>query len=311
MRPIPTYYGEDNKVKRSKIPFLACFVCIALISVPLWAETTGHARPKCSIGYSTKSLLDVDIKDATAALSIWTKELGDKEGFETESHLYDDLSSLLSDLRDKKIDMVITQAIDFAKMEKVLNTEPKLIRIKGGKTTQKYLVLVQSESPFKDLREIRNKRLAILKGDELGLLFLNTTLLKERLPEANVFFSSTIGMVKPSQVVLNVFFGQAEACLTTDIVFKTMTELNPQVGQKLRAIATSQELLETVTSFRKDYDEGSRERLIRISERLKDEPRGKQLLLLFKVDALGAYNDTGLDTLRSLLNEYRKLKGRN
>ena len=44
---------------------------------------------------------------------------------------------------------------------------------------------------------------------------------------------------KLTKVVLPVFFRQNDACVVTRRGFKTMSELNPQVGQQLRVLASS------------------------------------------------------------------------
>jgi ABC-type phosphate/phosphonate transport system substrate-binding protein len=105
-----------------------------------------------------------------------------------------------------------------------------------------------------------------------------------------------------------VFFGQADACLVTDTSFKTMAELNPQVGQKLKIIVASVELHEIVNFMQKGLDEAIKEKIVQASIRLKETERGKQMLILFNTDGVERSSDEQLETTRQLVAEYEKLK---
>ena len=153
----------------------------------------------------------------------------------------------------KKLDFAVMTSVDYLRMAAILKVKPEMARFRNGKATIKYLLLRNSDSQNQELVTLKNKNLAVLKTDQLGLLFLNTQLLKAKLPEADRFFSSIQGKNKESQAILAVFFGQADACVVSDVGFSTMVELNPQVGRKLQVISESPDFIQTVGSFRSDY----------------------------------------------------------
>ena len=91
---------------------------------------------------------------------------------------------------------------------------------------------------------------------------------------------------KVSAVVLPVFFRAADACLVTRQGFRTMSELNPQVGRQLREIAASPPLLPTVTCIRADYEPTIREIAVEAIREAGKNPASQQLLTVFQIGTL-------------------------
>ena len=278
----------------------------AIPSVSICSAQT--EKQKMNVGYTTTSLPDVDIKDATAALNIWIKEVGEKEGFQTKSVLYENADALIQDFAAKKLDIAFLRTLEYLAAGRKIDAEIRQASTKNGKTTVKYLLVVPSDPRHMQIKDLKGTRLAILKNNDLGMMFLNTQLLKSKLSEAKGFFSEIQEKSKESQVLLSVFFGQSDACLVTDASYKTMAELNPQIGQKTKIIVTSTELSEIVNFMQKKLDEGAKEKIIQASMRLKETERGKQMLILFNTDGVVRASDEKLETAIQLLAEYEKLK---
>ena len=277
---------------------------------PLLLNGAETDKPRLSYGYSQKSLPEAGLKDVTAAFKVWAKELGESEGFLTEAIVYENSDALLDEFKKGKIDLAALPTLDYLKVSKEINAVLALISVMQGKKTIRYMLLVQSDSSYFTLKDLKQKRLSIMKNNELGILFLNTQLLKAKLPEAEKFFSDIQKKNKESQGVLSVFFGQADACITTDINLKTMTELNPQIGKKLKIIAASSDLIEFTSFFRSDYDKAYRDKIINRTLKLRESPRGKQILTLFNSDTLEQMHEADLETTKQLLSEYNRLRGK-
>jgi len=173
----------------------------------------------------------------------------------------------------------------------------------------KYVILVNADNQKKGLAGLKNKKLSVLKTNPLGMLFLDTCLMQAKLPPSDRFFAAVHEKAKESQAVLDVFFGQADICVVTDVAFQTMKELNPQVGRKLHVIAESPELINTVGFFRSNYPLDYKEKAIRgMTSEYKHHERGKQIMLLFNIEKMSLINDSQLDSVRKLLADYEKLK---
>ncbi len=297
---------------RSSAATALYFLCIILLAAagPGCFPAIGDEKPKLVVGYSTRSLPEVDLKDATAALNVWTKELGGQEGFQTDSQVYDETGSLIKDMKGGKTDLAIIQTVDYLRIVKEINAEPAFVKTRQGKVSSKFHLLVRTDLPHSGLADLKGKRLAVLKHNDLGMIFLNTQLLKAKQPEASLFFGQIQEKSKESQAILAVFFGQADTCLVSEIGFNAMVEINPQVGKKLAVLSSSSELVETVALFRRGYEKAYQDRVIRGILKLKDSPRGRQLMMLFNFDGLTTLKDDQLESARRLIAEYGKLKGK-
>ena len=291
------------------IALISILLIISILTAPVFIQAEAD-KMRFIIGYSSKSLPEVDIKDAAAALDVWVKEIAKDLGISASSNIYSDLNALKRDFQNGKIDMGVTLSIDYINIEQELQSELALVSVKNDKVTTKYLLLVHSDSEYSRISDLKNKKIAMLKGNDLGMVFVNYCLLRENLPDANKFFQEIQEKNKPSQVTLAVFFKQADACITTETSFKNMIDLNPQIGKMVKVIATSPELIESVSFFRKDYEETSKQRLLEKTRTLEEYPRGRQILLLFKVEKLEIVKNTALDKTRKYYKDFKRLAER-
>jgi len=241
-------------------------------------------KPDLAIGYDIRVLLDADIKDIKAVTELWIGQVAKKTGLTADSVIYSNFASMLKDFKDGRVDMASTTTLDYLRIAKELETELAYSAIYANeKPTRKYLLIVRSDAGFVDVNDLARKKLAILKTDDTALLYLNTHLLRNKLPEAAGFFSSIIEKKKSSQAVLSVFFRQADACIANDEAFEIMTELNPQIGRQLKVIASSPEIVCVVSFFRKDYNEKSKAIMRNVTANLVNTVDGQQLLTLLKL----------------------------
>jgi len=295
----------DIIISSMTLKTILCCLCAVLILVSPAFSITAQAN-SIRMGYSSKTLFDVDIKDAAAALQVWTKEIAASLGWQARADLYEDLNPLIQDLQAGKLDLVALKSLDYLRIAQSTKSDLAFTAFKSGKKTLKYMLLARVDSDVKELSNLRGKTISIMNGDETGMLFLETVLLRKNLPESRKFFSSIEAKGKLSQVILSVFFNQADVCLTNDSGFNIMKELNPQIGQKMKIIAESPEIVESLAFFRGDYDASMKKSVIRRALKLGDTPRGQQVQMLFKISGLTTINEQDLFTLKRLLKEYEQ-----
>ena len=112
---------------------------------------------------------------------------------------------------------------------------------------------------------------------------------------------------KTTQVVLPVFFGKADACITTRAGWEVMCELNPQLKKQLRVVAASAPLVPAVTCFRHGFTEDFKQKIITAVDLSSVKPEFKQLMALFKTDSLANQPIAVLAGTRSFLSQYHRL----
>jgi ABC-type phosphate/phosphonate transport system substrate-binding protein len=306
--------GVDAKTFRlenaSMVAVLACFLSLySMVTFPCGVLADTTQKPDFVIAYSLKSLVDVDPKDAMAAFKIYVEELAKKIGYTGNSVTYDNIENVMKEVESGRVDMISMSSIQYLKIKNRSLIELAYGNVRGGKTTLKYLLLVHSKQGFTKITHLQGKKLILLKGDEMGTLYLNTVLLKQRLGGVREFFSSVDEKVKTSQAVLSIFFGQADACVVNDLAYQTMIEMNPQLGRDLKVLHTSPELLDNLAVYRKNLDNTIKQKTHEIASGLKTHPRGKQILMLFKIEDLVPIKETDLSATKELLGEYDRLKG--
>jgi phosphonate transport system substrate-binding protein len=286
-------------------------LCILAFCLPINAQehiSSDEEEYRFRYGYHLRAMQNIPIKDAEAAIKVWVDELSHEEGLKSKVLLYKDLDPLIRDFQKGNLDLISVDPLDYLLSMQEMEVELAFNPIRYGRKTYKYLLLVRADSPFVDIGDLRGKELVVMKEAHAGLLFLNTLLLRHKQEEADSFFFAINEKNKVLKVVLSVFFGNADACIVPEGAFKTMAELNPQIGKQLRIIDSSEEIIWGMSLFHKDIDEKLKEKIQKITYSLKERIRGRQILMLFKFEDIAQLEESSLDTLKILLNEYKNLK---
>lgn len=284
-------------------------VLSAFVSIPGKTSSNAGQRADFVIAYLEKSFPDIDPKDATAALAVWVGEFGRELGYSVESRLYPNAEAVIRNVQNGGVDFVVLSSIEYLRVRKKVEGDLAVAAVRGGKTSRRYLLVVSAKRGLSRPGDLKGKKLLLVKGDEFGSMFLDTVLLQQRKGEAQGFFSSIEEKARVSQVVLPVYFGSADACIVNDVSFKTITEMNPQLARELKVIASSPELTDYIAFFRKATQENLKRTAVRVCMTLKERQRGRQVLMLFKMEGLAPIKETDLTTVRDLVSEYERLRG--
>jgi ABC-type phosphate/phosphonate transport system substrate-binding protein len=296
--------------------YVNSLLLIILCWVILCSSTGSNAQAQTDqlkeliVAHPLKAFPEIDPKDAQAAFNSYATELGTGLGLKVTIRTYDTMDAAIDELQKGKVDLASLTSIEYLRIKNPAGIDLGLASVRGGKKTSVYLILTHVSRGYSKLSDLKNKKITILKGDDIGELFLNTTLLKAKIGEMHDFFSTIEEKTKASQIVLPVFFGQADACVVNDITFKTMVEMNPQLGKDLKVLMASPELLPGMGVFRKGLSPVFKERIVNVAKSLKNQGRGRQVLLLFKIDGLDAVKETDLTGVKDLYNDYERLKVR-
>ena len=260
--------------------------------------------------FQTTILMETEMKDAKTAIDYWIKTLAESGGFNIQGLIYNNVDSLIADAKKGKIDLINVAPQHYLKLTRAVETSLAYVPIMGGKKTRKYLLLVRSDSPFSDIKDLYGKKLAILEGTDVALIYLNTLLLKGGNKEVNDFFSGVIEKKKFSQAILSVFFGQVDACLVADFSLNAVTEMNPQVGRSLKTIASSPEYVHLIACFRKVFNEDLKKRTLERVCNFQNSVEGRQVLILFGIEGLVPALDSDYATTKFLMDEYEQLRNK-
>jgi phosphonate transport system substrate-binding protein len=91
--------------------------------------------------------------------------------------------------------------------------------------------------------------------------------------------------------------------------FETMCELNPQIGQQLKIIATSPEVVTSVLCFRADYAPAFKPQLFTALRDLYKTPAGQQVLTIFQSEKIEDQPASCMDSALELLAAHDRICG--
>ncbi len=268
-----------------------CFLLWAIVSVmalalPLRSPAAEPERANFRVGFSNAMFTDVNENDAKASVKVWGQSIARERGIPTDpdTRIFQSPAEMSRALRDRTVDAVGITVLEYAALVPEVRLAPIFVTHTGGRSREQYLVLVHRDSKIDRLADLRGKSLTFHQNSRVRLAqpWLDTLLIQETGKPAAELLGGVTHTLKLSKVVLPVFFRQSDACVVTLTGFETMRELNPQVGQQLKIVARSPEVVPSVFCFRADYAPAFKEELYAGIRDLHKTVAGQQVLTVFQ-----------------------------
>ncbi|MBL8218243.1 MAG: PhnD/SsuA/transferrin family substrate-binding protein [Bryobacterales bacterium] len=233
---------------------------------------------------------DLNIHDARAAMQVWLRRMGNDLHMRLDSvpQVFDRFDRIAAKLRQGELEAVGCNILEYRQLARWLNKSWVVVPLQ--KTPLSYVLLSRTAAGGKGLADLKGKRLMLLASPNacLAPAWLTNLLHRDRHGESAQFFSEVARKSKAPQVILPVFFGQADACLATNDGFRTLCELNPQVAVRLRLVAASTEVVPMVYAFGEHVNAEALDRTLRVLADVPGSAAGRQVLTLFQYDRLEA-----------------------
>lgn len=295
--------------------YLNCLILIILSSCFLGGQskedTTISDTKYARFGFSSELFTNVNVKDAVAVTEVYIQLIAKNiTDYKVKTKIIDSLSLLIKTINNNEVDVIYLTALEYLNIKEKTKIEPVLNAASQGEIVESYVLLIRKDSGINNLEKLRNKNIIIRKGGrgKIGLIWLDTILLKNGLSESNDFFKNIKEVNKASQSVLPVFFKQTDVCLVTKRSFNTMNELNPQIGNEIKILKTSPGFIYGITCCRDGINMSMREDVIREALNLHKDVIGKQLLTIHRLDKVVLFKKSNLKSLKELIKEYNSLK---
>jgi phosphonate transport system substrate-binding protein len=302
-----------NSLRGTAYGWLGGFFLMSTTSF-LYAQEARPERVTLNVGFGRTSFLNVNLSDAKAAFKAFTQTVGRENGYELDVvvHTYDSDEAFTSAVASHSLHLVVMVTWNYLSASLNEYIEPSFAAIESGHGPREYLLLVPTNSVYANVEDLRDKRVILLENAncELSRQWLQTLLLEHGVEEkAEIFFERLEVETKAAKVLLPVFFGNADASVVSRPVFETMCELNPQVGRKLRSVAVSEPLVDSVIYLATDGWAKPKHRidLIESLETLHKSPYGRQILTLFKVERLAPFKEALMEGTRRLKEKHDRL----
>ncbi len=279
-----------------------------------WCGDTNGSDEPLRIFFSKRVMLDLRDNDARAAVKAWTQMVFNQNDIHAEARTsIGSLAEVIAGFQNDTIDGASLPTDEFIALSEKVSTGFLYFPLNGTDPFEEYLLLVHSGSGITNLAGLRGHNLTVLRHHRMNLadIWLDTTLAKEGLPLKETYFETVRIETKGANVVLPVFFRKADACLITRRGFELMTELNPQVGNKLRVLLASPKLVPTMFCFNPRansvYLTGARATILDLHRTVF----GQQILTTFQIDRLAEGSAEWLESARTLMKEHAQWCGNN
>lgn len=266
----------------SKISLVILFSCFVINSVCL-ADSGADQQLMLKAGISASSFPDVSAADIEVTIKLLVEEIGKNAGFEAHLAAYTDEREMQQDFESGKINFVATSSLIMAR-DYDNNLFGSGIRfLREAQSPEQMLII--GNSNYKELSELRGKRLVLAQNDPLTELYMDYIALQNFKKSYQNSFK-ILSPSKVNQLLLKVFFGEADVTVVYFHFYKIALEMNPQLEEKLRIFAKLDNIPPAGAFFHKDTPVEFQEKIIQSAMRMGEEPRGKQLMDIFRTDRI-------------------------
>jgi ABC-type phosphate/phosphonate transport system substrate-binding protein len=302
-------------VMRAIYQFLVPVVeaCAFLLQIAVWvagcapeANAQKLISGEMTVGFMEKAFSGVNLNDALAAFKIFLGNVSRQRGYDlvVQTQIFDSASGFEKAIRDGKMQLAIIPSWDYLSMDIQNFVDPYFVAVDEKGFLGNYLLLTRRDSGLNSLADLRGKSVAVLQSTYATLSFnwIETTLLQQKIGMPDTFFSLVEKTTKASGAVLPVFFGKYNACVVDQLAFDTMKELNPQVGNQLQILASSEPLLSAVICLTKSgwMSAKHKEDTELALADLHKLPTGQQILTLFRVRGIVPFKPEYLESVKKL-----------
>jgi phosphonate transport system substrate-binding protein len=266
-----------------------------------------HNAPPLRFGVSDAMVTGVSVSDARAAMSVWSTDLLGSMGLRVapKEEWVVPSDRLLAAIRAGEIDMFCITVMEYRQVAPYVDTSQIITDDTGG---EEYLLVVRAGGGISRLADLRGKSLIQWENPRTNLAepWLAVSLWNEGLVSPRQLLGRISKNPQLSQVVLPVFFGQADACLVTRTGLNTMAELNPQLLRQLKVLVTSPRIENAFMAFRKGYPAELKMPIFNRMLAFNSSTTARQVLMLFQSRGYIGNSQECLSPATSLLDAYER-----
>jgi ABC-type phosphate/phosphonate transport system substrate-binding protein len=294
-------------------------VAVALYCIVGYASASANNQELAKdrplvIGYSSKAFFNVDPRDAIGLSKVWINTADRVMGNRTPSNVvyFNDSDEMERALLANEVDIVVLIAQEYVHLQERVPLRPVLSADYGRHFYGELLLLVRNDSGISRVEQLRGKSIRIESGQRgsIPIQWLDSYLMARVASDSHSFFSAITEYSKASQVIMPLFFKQSDACLASKDSLETMSELNPQIGRALRILETSPGFATGLLAVRSDIRNPRRDALVKAIREIHNDPKGRQLLTIFRINRLVDFKVEHMATIEKTLKEHRNILDR-
>ncbi|MEJ2661458.1 MAG: PhnD/SsuA/transferrin family substrate-binding protein [Desulfobacteraceae bacterium] len=217
---------------------------------------------------------------------------------------------LVEVMTSKQYDVIATTGLDYLELRGRIRLRPLVILSKTEQPTDTFLLITRKNKTLKTLAGLPNRTLIIEAcGGDIAKLWLDTQLEAHGLPRHQEFFHVVRTGDKPSRTLLPVFFGQADACVVSESAFAVMSELNPQLKEKLAVEVRSAGYISILISATERLEDWARDIVMEETLRMHTIPDGRQILTIMQMKRFFPFKPEYLESAERIFRDHQRSGG--
>lgn len=169
------------------------------------------------------------------------------------------------------------------------------------------VLLAKKNKGINEISDFKHKRLVLAEHDELARIFLDTLLIPKFDKTYKHVFKSVELQKKPNSIIHSLFFDNADIGVSYLETFDLMSELNPQIRERIKILSSFPITSPTFGFFHKKLPKYQRQFFIEKILEFNHSIRSQQILKTFKMTSLSACTVEALDPFIRLYEKYNKI----
>jgi phosphonate transport system substrate-binding protein len=292
----------------SHFKFWLWFFCLGLhFGLTANAEQLGSSDPVMRLGIFYPPISDsVSRADVVLSFSLWMQEQAASVGVQAaDVILYDSIDEMSAAFDAGAINLISAPPLTIALHFKRENLSDGFLGVRAPGKLNPVLLLSNTDKNINTTKDMQGKRLILPEHNELAEMFLDTLILKSHHVGYKNFFGPILTEKKDKRILLDLFFNKADVALVNEGAYELMKELNPQLNEKIKVIASYPTKSKSYVYVYKNYP--FRKRLIDNYLRMSSSVRGVQFLNLFQQELLEPCSVNELELYDTLYQEHKAL----
>lgn len=283
-------------------------VCLSIMPIANAADDP-FAKESLRAGFYAKSFPDFSAEDIEITVKLLSEELGKDVGVNSVVTVYSDIEAMRRDFETGVINFVVASSILLATQfdTDLFSDGFRLVLLDG--LADRLLVLGQSKPNAENFGSYRGQRLVLTQYDPMTELYLDYLSWSHFKQSYRNSFKVMNPERKAHQLMLMLFFNQADVTCVYQNHYQTAIELNPQIRERLKVLAQVENLPQGIGLFHKRTPQAFREKVINESAKLHNSPRGQQLLQLFKSERAIRASVDDMTAVIELNRAHKRLSG--
>ncbi|MGD0961336.1 MAG: PhnD/SsuA/transferrin family substrate-binding protein [Methylomonas sp.] len=253
---------------------------------------------------------EINMTDIRVAMDYWLKELtADMNVVEGHAEFFMDMHEMAQSFNAKKLDMISAPALSIVKHFAMNDLSDGYAGVRTQGRLNSLVLLTKNDAAITGLANLRGKRLLMPNNDELSEIFIDGQTRQLFHTGYKQFFGSVDMNTKNSRMVLDLFFGKADAVLVYLSTYDVMVELNPQIKSNTKILLSYPLSSRSYGFFRREFLEEYqlRQPLKDFLAKIAEHPKLQEILVLFKTEAIVPVTIQELTPLRKMYEDYLKL----